>query len=54
MSEIMTEGKKAKLIDETVYNDPYVVKSNCLYERSGRSNKTCRLCSHTYFGNHQR
>lgn len=32
MSEIMTEGKKAKLIDETVYNDPYVVKSNCLYE----------------------
>lgn len=24
--------KKAKLIDETVYNDPYVVKSNCLYE----------------------
>ncbi len=26
MSEIMTEGKKAKLIDETVYNDPYVVK----------------------------
>ena len=30
MSEIMTEGKKAKLIDETVYNDPYVVKSNCL------------------------
>lgn len=33
MSEIMTEGKKAKLIDETVYNDPYVVKSNCLYEK---------------------
>lgn len=32
MSEIMTEGKKAKLIDETVYNYPYVVKSNCLYE----------------------
>lgn len=30
MSEIMTEGKKAKLIDETVYNYPYVVKSNCL------------------------
>lgn len=27
MSEIMTEGKKAKLIDETVYNDPYVVKA---------------------------
>ena len=26
MSEIMTEGKKAKLIDETVYNYPYVVK----------------------------
>ena len=30
MSEIMTEGKKAKVMDEAVYNDPYVVKRNCL------------------------